>query len=234
MAYDASRISRYQQKKMMWQTLVFLLLSAALLSVFFFLLLPSIARLYTAFSPKSSITTTNDAFPPQVPIVAPLPEATNSAKLTVRGVGEANTSMLLQNNGSVAQEVRASADGSFAFEPIFLTDGNNDILVISRNDQQGESRSQAQTVLLKTAKPQLSVTAPQDGAVFTRTKDQTVSVQGKTDPNIQVLLNGKLLITTVDGSFTGTYLLSQGENTLKIQAVDRAGNIVEQEIKVSY
>ncbi|KKT97510.1 MAG: S-layer domain protein [Microgenomates group bacterium GW2011_GWA1_46_15] len=219
---------------MMWQTLVFFLLSVALLSVFFFLLLPSIARLYTAFSPKSSITTTNDAFPPQVPIVVPLPEATNSAKLVVGGIGEANTSMVLQNNGSVVQEVRASADGSFAFEPIFLTDGNNDILVVSRNDQKAESRSQTQTVLLKTTKPQLSVTAPQDGAVFTRTKDQTVSVQGKTDPNVQTLLNGKLLITTSDGSFVGTYLLGQGENTLKIQAIDQAGNMTEQEVKVTY
>ena len=234
MAYDTSRISRYQQKKMMWQTFVFLILSAVLLSIFFFFLLPSVARLYTAFSPKSSLTTTNNAFPPQTPIISPLLEATNSAKLVVQGVGESNTAMLLQNNGSVVQEVRASADGSFAFEPIFLTDGNNDILVVSRNDQKAESRSQTQTVLLKTVKPQLLLSSPQDGAVFTRSKDQIVSVRGKTDPNVQVLLNGKLLITTSDGSFTGTYLLTQGENALKVQAIDRAGNMAEQEIKVSY
>ena len=75
------------------------------------------------------------------------------------------------------------------------------------------------------------------GAV-TRTKfekDQsTVKVLGKTDPGVRVTVNGFWAVIDENNNFSYNLPLQNGENMIKIEAIDQAGNKTEKEIKVTY
>lgn len=69
-------------------------------------------------------------------------------------------------------------------------------------------------------KPPLEVFAPSHEEKVT---SDAILVSGKTDPDAQVLINGKLAAVGQDGSFKKEVTLLPGENNLTIEAVSRRG-----------
>ena len=231
-----SRLSKFQQRKVLMQSLVLLFFSVAFLVLFIFIILPLTARIVELIPSKTSTpqTDANKDIPPQTPVLLPILSATNSAQLSISGFGEAETTMTLYDNGTRVQEVKPGANGQFSFTDFTIADGENEIVVSSRNSTGTESRSTPHTIALDTTPPTLVIQQPTDGSTVTVKRDQIVTVKGQTDPKTKVFLNDKFLFTDGVGNFTGTFQLTDGENSLKFHVVDTAGNATDKEIKVSF
>ncbi len=76
----------------------------------------------------------------------------------------------------------------------------------------------------------LEITSPQDGATVS---SSTITVTGKTAPNIQVFVNEKELIADTDGNFSTTIELFEGENVIFVVANNNVGDYVERELTVT-
>ncbi len=76
--------------------------------------------------------------------------------------------------------------------------------------------------------PDLSVNAP---AKVCKNK---VVINGTSEPNTLILINGKETYTNEDGSFTMTVSLQKGKNTFTIIAIDRIGNKATKTITITY
>lgn len=231
-----SRLSKFQQRKVLTQSFVLLFFSIAFLVLFIFIILPLTARIVELIPSKISPpqTDVNKGIPPQTPVLLPILSATNSAQLSISGYGEADTSMTLYNNGTRVQEVKPTANGQFSFTDFTISDGDNEIVVSSRNSSGTESRSATHSIALDTTPPALVIQQPTDGSTVTVKRDQVISIKGQTDPKTKVFLNDKFLFVDGIGNFTGTFQLADGENSLKFHAVDAAGNVTDKEIKVSF
>jgi len=231
-----SRLSKFQQRKVLVQSLVLLFFSIAFLVLFIFIILPLTARIVELIPSKTSTpqTDANKGIPPQTPALLPILSATNSAQLSISGYGEAETTMTLYDNGTRVQEVKAGASGQFSFTDFTISDGDNEIIVSSRNSAGTEARSTPHTITLDTTPPTLVIQQPTDGSTVTIKRDQVVAIKGQTDPKTKVFLNDKFLFIDARGNFTGTFQLAEGDNALNFHLIDQAGNVTDKSMKVSF
>jgi len=229
-----SRINQKKQSKALKQSLLLTLGGVLILSLFFIGILPLSIRIYDTLSKKNTIVENQDVFPPQIPVLLPLPEATNSATLSIAGYGEALSLIKLYKNNIAVSDIEADDSGNFSFDSIFFSEGEHTIHVTSSDLAENESKSQQQTIIIDTEAPQLTVEQPQPDQTVTRRREQVIPVKGITDPNSQVFVNDKLLIVDSAGNFSGQFSLQEGENKLLFKAVDKAGNATEQELIVHF
>lgn len=228
-----SRLSKRQQQRMNRQTLVVLATSAILLLLFIFIILPGLLG-YIFKNDSTTSVSSGDTIPPQVPILAAPPLATNSAQLTVSGFSEAGSEVVLVVNGEVASEQQVAEDGSFALQSV-LRDGENTVAAFARDDSKNESRpSKSYLVILDTAAPGLELESPQPGQQFELRQNQNINIKGKTEPNARVQLNERLVLANSEGEFSTTIQLNEGENKLLFKIIDEAGNSYEEERVVSF
>ncbi len=68
--------------------------------------------------------------------------------------------------------------------------------------------------------PTLEITAPEEGSQLT---EALVTVRGKTEPEVQVSINGVPIHTTPDGTFSSQVDLMRGTTSIEIQAKRRYG-----------
>lgn len=141
---------------------------------------------------------------------------------------------MLYLDGGLAGKMKVDKDANFFFEDITLSKGTNTITAKALDENGKESEnSNPITVLLKTDSPQLSIDSPTEGQSFSK-DDKTAQVLGKTDPGAKVTVNDLWAIVDENGNFSYSLPLRDGENVIKIVAVDEAGNKTEAERKVSY
>jgi len=230
-----SRISKFQQQKAVRQSVMFIIFTLIAIAIFVFALLPAAIRIVDTLGKRTPLLKENtDLIPPQTPILFPTPDATYSAELSFSGYAQADTTVTLYNNGIRVQEVVPNTDGQFIFSSITLGDGENELYVVSRTEQNAEATSKTHLVVLDTKPPTLTITTPQDKTTITRRREQSIQVSGTTEPKVRVFLQDKLLLTNNQGVFSGMYQLAEGDNQLKFRAVDPAGNSVESMLTVSF
>jgi hypothetical protein len=229
-----SRISRYEQRAALKQTVVFLGLTVVLLVVFFVVVLPYAIRTYESLMLKKGVPQVTDTIPPQVPVLNSLPDATNSAQLVISGYGEGDTTIDLYQNGSKISETTADTQGNFSFSNVPFQTGDNVLYVVSTDKANNSSQSNKTTVNYKTTPPSLTITTPTDGSTVNNQRNQLATVSGTTDANATIYLNNKLLFTDASGNFSGTFQLQPGSNALSIRAVDPAGNETDKTVTVTY
>jgi hypothetical protein len=75
-----------------------------------------------------------------------------------------------------------------------------------------------------TMSPDLTVSSPADGATIYGDKNKQITIDAKTEGGISVQINGRNAQVADDGSVKGSMTLAEGENTIEIKAVDKAGN----------
>lgn len=166
------------------------------------------------------------------PQLNPLPEATNSAELKFSGQAQPNSTIDLYLNDSIIDKTDAGKDGKFSFD-LTLSKGDNKIYTRARIDKSVSDPSQSFDVLFKNTPPSLNITSPPDGAQFS--KDQSpISITGTTDGQNQVTVNGFWAIVDQNNNFLYKLPLQNGDNQIKVIAVDNAGNKTEKDIKVTY
>ncbi|MCL4386942.1 hypothetical protein M1307_00920 [Patescibacteria group bacterium] len=169
------------------------------------------------------------------PTLDTIPQATKEPNVKITGkTNETNGSIQLFLNDSLDTNTKVNKDGTFTFDKVSLKEGENTIKVRLRTDNDKTSDfSDEYTISYIKSGPKLDVNSPSDGATFSK-DNQEITVQGKTDPNNKVTVNGFWAIIDQDGNYSYTLKLNNGDNTISIEATDPAGNSTKKEVKVTY
>jgi len=168
------------------------------------------------------------------PELDPLPNATNSASLTITGKGTADLTVILYINDMDTKKMTVGKDGVFKFENVKLADGINTLSAKLTDDNNNISDlSEVITVTIKKSKPTLEITTPHDGDEI-RGEQNTIVISGKTEDTNSITVNGRVVVMKTDGSFSYEYPLGEGETILQIVATDTAGNQTKVDRTVKY
>ena len=227
-----SRLKKIEEKKSLKQAVFFFFLTVVLLIVVFFLGIPGIVKIAVLLVGKSTQQQTEQNVPVGQARLSPLPQATNSAQLAINGYAPEGMEVKILLNGESVKKTTTDKNGEFSIKSINLKEGNNLIEAVSVD---GENKSEAYTttVFYKKTAPELEITSPSDGDSFFD-KDQEIEIKGTTEADSLVTINGHLAILDSSGNFSLRMVLADGENEIKIQSQDKAGNKEEAVLKVNY
>ncbi|MFS8158908.1 MAG: hypothetical protein ACMG6E_01605 [Candidatus Roizmanbacteria bacterium] len=168
---------------------------------------------------------TDFSLPPEFDFV---PEATNAAELQLTGSAPKDKSLKIYINNSMDKDILLTED---TFDvSITLNQGQNTLYAESVDPKtQIVKKSREYTVFYSNKKPTLEISSPSDGSI---TDKQDIDVNGTTDADVTITVNGKPAVTTPSGSFSFSLHLHEGDNAIVVKAVDLAGNSEEKTITV--
>lgn len=217
------------KRQMVWAILIAFVGGLA----FLFVLMPLIFRFVIGIARSGDPfqVIQQDELPPQQPVLEPLPQDTKEKQLTVKGYTEpkAQVQLIVDNNEQGA--TTAGEDGVFQFD-LSLEEGEHQIFVYAEDEAGNESvESTHYTVTIDTTIPELSVETPEDRAVFTLRREQSLPVRGKVSEEATVFVNSSRVRTDEEGNFSTTIQLGEGENKITLRAEDKAGNQTEEVIR---
>lgn len=239
-----SRLSRVEEKRNMKRAFIFSILTIASLAAFVFFGLPAVAKLagfLIDIRKETAPIETNDTTPPAPPKIQEPPEYTNKKSIDIEGTAEPGVTVTLFINNN-KEEVVANNEGRFTFT-LKLKDGVNTISAKAKDAAGNESQeTQTFTIVYDDDKPKLEITYPSDGDEFFGAKQRQITIQGVTEEGASITINknkdgeGEERIVTVDtaGNFAFTTTLTEGENSFLIKATDKAGNVTEKSLTVSF
>jgi bacillopeptidase F len=230
--YVTSRRTKLEQQKIIRQIAIFLLLAVILTAAFILVIIPNLFKFLANLS-GATPTQSNDV-PIQIPFLAAPVAATSSATLSLSGFSQKGYTVVVVDNSQEKASQSASDDGSFKTD-ITLDQGDNQLTVyaIDQNKKQSEA-SQVYHVKFSDQPPALEVSQPQDKASIQGKQNQKLTIQGKTDPQVQVYINDRLVFVKDDGSFSSVQQLNEGDNNFTVKAVDTAGNNTQKQFTVSF
>lgn len=232
-----SRLSKIEEKRNIWQAVLYIGLSLILLTIIIGIGIPMLIKMVVFVSDlKSSgqkIESTQTISPP-APVLETQPEATNSASIRISGYSQKDNVIKLYLNDLSIKETTADKDGKFIFTNVLLKEGANKISVkaITANSPESDFSNEL-NIFYGTAKPKLEITSPQKDAKFFD-KDKEIKVEGITDPNNTIYVNSRFGEADNEGKFSIFISLQNGDNNIKIIAKNLAGNETSEEIKVTY
>lgn len=233
-----SRLARRESRKMMGQSLFFLLLTGGIIFGLFKWGLPALVQLagFLGDINSSSEPIENvDTIAPYTPVLDIGFEATTSAEISVRGYGESGTSILLFNNGMKVGEALADQEGEFEILDVRLKDGPNELKAQAIDEAGNESPlSQSRFIDYDETAPEVVITTPTLIGDKFETDEQILEIEGKSDIGARVFVNDRLARLGSGGEFSSSVSLNEGENTITLKAVDKAGNESVEEFKVTY
>ena len=116
-------------------------------------------------------------------------------------------------------EAEVDEEGNFNVD-IVLDEGEN-IVRIEAIDAVENVSVEERRVYLHTQPPVLSLTTVRDGMTV---REPSLLAVGQTVPQTNVWLNGRELVVDSQGGFQGLVELIEGENVVRVEAIDRAGN----------
>lgn len=196
--------------------------------------IPLLVNFTLLISGQSSATETNEENKISFvnsPVLDTLPVATNSAEIVISGKSLEEAEIELYINDELVDKTSANDKGEFEFEQRLL-EGSNKIYVRAGLDEEKSDFSQSFDVVFDDKAPELSINSPSEGQSFSKDQNR-VSVTGTTEENVRVTINGFWAIVA-GKNFSYSLPLQNGENTIRVYAVDIAGNKTEKEIKVTY
>ncbi|MDP9266284.1 MAG: hypothetical protein M3O91_09255 [Chloroflexota bacterium] len=158
------------------------------------------------------------------PVLDGLPDYTRETRVLVRGhvpafAVRAERSLEVLVNGEPLATVPIDDQTRFAAE-VILRDGANAIvarLVHGRDTIASTSR----TVIVDRTPPTLALVRPHAGDVV---GGATVTVEGKTEPRLQVRVNDRTVTVAADGTFSESFTAAEGALSVRVVARDLAGN----------
>lgn len=215
------------------QNLRYLLLSLFLILMLFFLAIPIMTKLALFLGNlKSGQTkiTSEDKIAPITPVLFPTYESTNSANLLISGQTESGVKVkLFQNQNQIAEEV-SDNEGKFSHQ-INLSLGKNEIWVIAVDNAGNQSQSPNQTIIYDNQPPEIIIDSPTDNSIYYGYQ-QKVEIKGKVESQASLAINERQIILNSIGEFTYLYNLKEGDNLIKLVAIDQAGNQTTKELKL--
>lgn len=189
----------------------------------------------TVVSPsQKSITQPSDNITLAPPVLNIPYEATNTTQINIKGFGTPNSKVKLYIDDESKQTTDVAEDGSFTFKDVTLGLGTNNIYGRTVDEKDKESLpSKTIKVIYENEKPILNISEPEDNKTI-QGGDRKVKVSGKTDPGVNIFINGTQVIVDKDGNFSADQPLNDGDNTISIKAVSIASNITEVQRNVKY
>jgi flagellar hook assembly protein FlgD len=148
----------------------------------------------------------------------------NQKLLSVQGRVPPDTTVSI--NG---KEAAVDEDGQYNVD-LLLQEGEN-LLNFEARDPVGNVATAERRVFLKTRPPALSLTSIKEGMHVT---EPSVLVVGQTEVGASVRLNGRDLSVDSRGGFQGLVNLVEGENLIRAEATDRAGNVMTLSRRLTY
>ncbi|TSC63686.1 MAG: hypothetical protein G01um101493_367 [Microgenomates group bacterium Gr01-1014_93] len=237
MAYK-TRSGRRLSRQTKYNILATFILVAALIFITLNIILPNLVNIIgKAKSLTKHETQTNE---PQVsdsstlaPPVIYIPyEATNSARIDIKGFATANAKVRLYVDDDLKSDSDVESDGSFIARNIPLNLGTNSISGKSVDEKNKESLASKNIRLIyDNEEPILEVSEPQDNLTV---KEKKVKISGKTDKNAQIYINDLQVIVNSEGGFQKDQLLNDGDNIITVKAIDSASNFTEITKKVIF
>ena len=173
----------------------------------------------TAVDPHDNLFTVirnvnRDSTPPALAVDVPLEGLLlNRTFLLVSGSTEPRCYVLVNGVPALVQE-----GGRFEFQ-LQLSEGQNNLTVFSA-DQYKNGMWANRTIIVDTVPPEITVLSPGDGSWTNRPR---TAVSGRTEDGATVRFNGSG-VAVERGNFSVTANLSEGENVLLFEVLDRAGN----------
>ncbi|HRV93544.1 MAG TPA: FlgD immunoglobulin-like domain containing protein [Anaerolineae bacterium] len=176
-----------------------------------------------ASSQEANVTV--DTLPPTLRL-ANLDEVARvrEANLTVEGLTDPNA--VIQLTGEPAA-VPVDAEGRFTIKRQ-LNEGSN-VIEVSATDSAGNQATVAREVILVTEPPEVAVISPENGEW---TSENLITVAGTVPSGTRLRVNGQEAAVNNQGEFNREVILQEGENVLKIEAIDDVGNVTSQEMIV--
>ena len=166
---------------------------------------------------KQLRSVTIDLTPPELEILDPVKDTWYASALNYTLRGYTRGQVQLAINGRVV-EVEPDGYWSSAWD---LNSGSNEFTIRS-TDIVGNYREVVKVIVRDSTVPKLILTSPQDGSW---TNISQVEVKGITEIGATVYVNGEP-VPTYSGRFASTLFLTEGENRISVDAVDRAGNVM--------
>ena len=162
--------------------------------------------------------------------------ASNQPNIVFTVTDETNGSGVKIDSLSVKIDGRAITSGitktaitngySVTVTPSTLSDGSHTVTINCSDNDGNRATEKSTTFTVDTVPPVLNVTSPDDGLI---TNKSTVVVAGTTNDAtsspVTLTVNGNKVSVGSNGSFSTTVTLSEGENTITIEAVDKAGKV---------
>ncbi len=169
------------------------------------------------------------------PVLSSSAEATNSASIDLAGTisFDKKVKIKLYVNDELADVLDIENNEEFDFKNVLLKEGDNEIKAVSVFNSKTSENSNLLNIRYIKGIPSLTIDFPSDGTSFSGASG-TLEIKGKTDSGNTVKINDFIAITKNDGSFTYNYKLQNGENKIKIVALDIADNKTEKELTIQY
>lgn len=227
-----SRLVQQEKTKAVRQSVFLIILSIGILVAFLLFGLPLFFGVFLKLF-GGGMSSQDNQFPPQIPVLSAPIAATSSARLPLSGYTEGKAEVTIVINGEQVETITADDAGSFE-TTVELKKGDNKIATFAKRGDKESDLSRQYTVLLDTEKPKLELSEPQENQNFQSRANQMLNIKGKTDVDAKVLVNGRTVYPADDGTFTTTFQMTEGENILTIIAVDKANNETKVERKVTF
>jgi len=232
-----SRLIRKEEARNLRQALFFGFLTIILGLALVFLGIPALIRMaiFLGNLRSSSLPVeSQDILPPAPPRLKPIPEATNSAQITIQGFAEPGSTVEIFLDGFSTKKVVSENDGTFTASDINLSLGKNDFWATATDQAGNTSQKSGQlTIFYDQTPPKLEIKEPASETTFSA-EENKITIRGKTEEKATVTINDRIVIVDSEGNFEYPFLLSEGENLIQIIATDPAGNETQKEIKVTY
>ena len=227
-----SRINQRQQSKALIFSISMIFGAIAVITLFFTVLLPFFLNRMGQSAKPTQVD--SDILPPSAPMLDSAFEATNSAQVILTGFAEPDTVVAVRKNGILLQEITSGQDGKFLFPDVLLSQGMNKLEFTARDPAGNESSVSFLNISYSTEGPELSITSPQNNSTVTKRRDQVITIQGTTTSSSRVLVNDKVAIVGSDGSFSASFQLQEGANTIQVRAISPAGTETVQELLITF
>jgi hypothetical protein len=231
-----SRKNKVEEKRNIRKAIIFIVLTIGILVVFIlygFGALANFAVFLGELKKGSQPIVSDDQTPPIPPRFEPIPKATNQKNYEIKGSTEPGATIILSVNDN-DHDLLANNEGEFRYAAN-LVDGENIISAFSQDDAGNKSNViHTETIIFDNKNPELEITKPQDGATYYGSKERQLVIEGKTDEETKVNVNGRHVLVESTGKFTFLTTLSEGENKLTVKAEDIAGNTTEKVVTVTY
>ena len=211
-----------------------ILITLFLLFVVFKFFGPKLGSLFGLISIHRNDPAERDRIAPVPPIFSLIPKATNKKRLTLNGISEPGSSVVLFMNGSKKASIVTSSDGIFTFPDLGLTEGKNTIFAraTDKNGNEGDDSEKA-FVVLDTKKPEIKIESPINGETM-RNLNKRIEVKGKLNEKANVVINGRIAIVQSDLTFEILLGVEEGNVSIKVTATDEAGNSEDETVSAVY
>jgi hypothetical protein len=232
-----SRKLAVEEKKNKKRAIYFSFLTIVLILFMFFYGLPGLVKLASfVYDLKKSgePVESSDTTPPPPPRISTMPPYTKDKDIQISGASEAGSTVTIKIDGHSDIEVTADSEGKFS-QTYSLSEGENLFSFVAKDKAGNKSQeTKVYKVILDKKAPEVSISSPSDGQSFTGSSNSQLSVNGKTEAEVRVQVNGRYAIVNSDGSFSITIGLLQGLNIITVKVTDLAGNSTEKVLSVNY